>query len=173
MKWSHIRPAFPGRPEEGAEAHLLHTNDWMNIHNIPVDLKVGRFCLTLVGKAKLWHESLQPIVNDWPPLQYQFRQQYAKIGNTRGQLFYACRSFHYDENVGMIDAYVNRMRQVAALLGYGESQILEVFKNTVPNKLCWILYPINNLRVAVKTAKGVLTKEKIGKDQVNHLQVHS
>ena len=118
---------------------------------------IGRFCLTLVGEARLCYESLQPIVNDWPALQDQFRQQYSKIGNTREQLFYAWRSFHFDENVEMIDAYVNRMRQVAALLGYGEPQILEVFKNTVPINL----YPINNLRVAVETAKRVLTKGKI------------
>ena len=73
---------------------------------------------------------------------------------------------HYDENVEMIDAYVNRMRQVAALLGCGEQQILEVFKNTVPNKLYWILYPINNLRVAIETAKRVLTKEKIDRKRM-------
>ena len=138
----------------------------MNIHNIPVEIKVGRFCLTLVGEARLWYESLQPIANDWPALQDQFRQQYSKIGNTREQLFYAWRSFHYDENIEMIDAYVNRIRQVAALLGYGEPQILEVFKNTVPNKLYWILYPINNLRVAVETAKRVLTKEKIDRQRM-------
>ena len=65
----------------------------------------------------------------------------------------------------MIDVYVNRIRQVAALLGYGEPQILEVFKNTVPNKLYWILYPIINLRVAVEIAKRVLTKEKIGRQR--------
>ena len=166
MNWSHFRPEFAGRPEEDAEAHLLHTNDWMNIHNIPVDLKVGRFCLTLVGEARLWYESLQPILNYWPALQDQFGQQYSKIENTREQLFYAWRSFHYDENVEMIDAYVNRIRQIAALLGYGEPQILEVFKNTVPNKLYWILYPINNLRVAVETAKRVLTKEKIDRQRM-------
>ena len=76
------------------------------------------------------------------------------------------RSFHYDENVETVDAYVNRIRQVASMLGYGEPQILEVFKNTVPSKLCWILYPINDLRVAVKTAKRVLTKEKIDKQRM-------
>ena len=48
-----------------------------------------------------------------------------------------------------------------AVLGYGEPQILEVFKNTIPNRLYWILFPIDNLRVAVETAKRVLTKEKI------------
>ena len=65
----------------------------------------------------------------------------------------------------MIDAYVNRIWQVAALLGYGESQILVVFKNTVPNRLYWILYPINNLRVAGETAKRVFTKEKIDRQR--------
>ena len=54
------------------------------------------------------------------------------MGNTREQLFYAWRSFHYEENVEMIHAYVNRIRQVAVLFGYGEPQILEDFKNTVP-----------------------------------------
>ena len=37
-----------------------------------------------------------------------------------------------DENTEMIGAYVTSIRQVAALLDYGEPQILEVFKNTLP-----------------------------------------
>ena len=47
------------------------------------------------------------------------------------------------------------------MLSYGELQILEVFKNTIPNRLYWVLFSIDNLRVAVETAKRVLTKEKI------------
>ena len=39
--------------------------------------------------------------------------------------------------------------------------MLEVFKNTVPNRLYWVLFPIDNLREAVETAKRFLTKEKI------------
>ena len=113
------------------------------------------------GEVRLWSESLRLIANDWPALQENFRQQYSKIGNTSEQLFHAWRSFHYDENVETVDVYVNRMRQVVAMLGYGEPQILEVLKNKIPNRLYWILYPIDNLRVAVETAKGVLTKEKI------------
>ena len=46
----------------------------------------------------------------------------------------------------MIDAYVTHLRQVAAQLGYGEPQILEVFKNTFPTKLYWILFPIEDIR---------------------------
>ena len=60
-----------------------------------------------------------------------------------------------------IDAYVTCIRQVAELLGYGEPQILEVLKNTLPTKLYWILFPIDDLRHAVETAKRILTKEKI------------
>ena len=56
-----------------------------------------------------------------------------------------------------------RIRQVANLLGYGEPQILEVFKNTLPTKLYWILFPIEDLRQAVDTAKRILTKEKLDK----------
>ena len=92
-----------------------------------------------------------------------FRQQYCKIGNTREQLFHTWRSFHFDENTETIDAYVHCIRQVANLLGYQEPQVLEVFKNTLPMKLYWVLFPIDDLRVAVETAKRMLTKEKIDK----------
>ena len=30
LNWPHIKPEFSGKPEEDPEAHLLHTNDWMN-----------------------------------------------------------------------------------------------------------------------------------------------
>ena len=146
LNWSHFRPEFTGKPEEDVEAYLLHTNGWMNTHKFP-DVKVQRFCLILVGKARLLYGSLRPIANDWQALQEQFRQQYSKTGNTREQLFQAWRSFHYDENAEMIDAYVNHIRQVATLLGYKEPQVLEVFKNTTPNRLYWILYPIDNLKI--------------------------
>ena len=35
----------------------------------------------------------------------------------------------------MCDAYVTRIKQVAVLLDYREPQTLEVFKNTLPNRL--------------------------------------
>ena len=78
-------------------------------------------------------------------------------------MFHAWRSFSFVENIETIDAYVTCIRQVAALLGYGEPQILEVFKNILPTKLYCILFPIEDLRQAVETAKRILTKEKIDK----------
>ena len=63
----------------------------------------------------------------------------------------------------MIDAYVHCIRQVVNLLGYQDLQVLEVFKNTLPSKLYWVLFPIKDLRVVVDTAKRMLTKEKIDK----------
>ena len=65
------------------------------------------------------YESLKPIVVDWQGLQDQFRQQYTKFGNTQEQLFHVWRLFHYDEIAEMIDAFVNRIKQVAALLNFG------------------------------------------------------
>ena len=114
-------------------------------------------------KARLWYQSLEPINVDWQGLQNLFRQQCSKIGNTREQLFHVWRSFNFDENTETIDAYVTHIRHVAALVGYGEPQILEVFKNTLPTKLYWILFPIEELRQAVETAKRILTKEKLDK----------
>ena len=89
-----------------------------------------------------------------------FRQQYSKIGNTREQLFYTWRSFHFDRYTETIDAYVHCIRQVANLLGYQDLQMLEVFKNTLPSKLYWVLFPIEDLRVVVDTAKRMLTKKR-------------
>ena len=40
---------------------------------------------------------------------------------------------------------------------------MEVFKNTLPTKLYWILFSIEDLRQAVVTAKRILTKEKLDK----------
>ena len=161
LNWSYFKPEFSRKPDEDAEAHLLHTNDQMNAHDFIDGVKVQRFCLTLLGEARLWYQSLEPINADWQELQSLFRQQYSKIGNTREQLFHTCRSFNFDENTESMDAYVTHIRQVAALLGYGEPQILEVFKNTLPTKLCWTLFPIEDLRQAVEIAKRIITKEKL------------
>ena len=64
LNWSYFKPEFSGNPEENAEAHLLRTNDWMETHNFPEVAKVQRFCLTLTGEARLWYETLRPIVVD-------------------------------------------------------------------------------------------------------------
>ena len=82
-----------------------------------------------------------------------FRHQYSKKGNTREQLFHTWRSIHFNENAETIDAYVHCIRQVANLLGYQDPQILEVFKNTLQSEMYWVLFPIEDLRVTVDTAK--------------------
>ena len=127
LNWSHFKPEFLGKPDEDAEAHLLHTNDCMNAHYFIEGVKVQRLCLTLLGEARLWYHSLESINVIWQGLHNLFRQQYSKIGNTREQLFHAWKSFGFDENTETIVAYLTCNRQVAILLGYGEPQILEVF----------------------------------------------
>ena len=114
-----------GKPEEDAEAHLLCLNDWMEAQHFNEDIRVQRFYLTLLGEARLWYYSLEPLgETTWAHLQNLFRQRYSKLGNTHEQLFHAWRSFTFDENTETIDSYVIRIRQVANLLGYGEPQIL-------------------------------------------------
>ena len=76
-------------------------------------------------------------------------------------MFHVWSSFSFDENTETIDPYVTCISHISSLLGYGETQNLEVFKNTLPTKLCWILFTIEDLRKAVETAKRTLTKEKI------------
>ena len=135
LNWSYFKPEFSGKAEEDATAHLLKTNDWMETHNFPDDTKVRRFCLTLIGEARLWYESLRPIEMDWDVLQECFRQQYSKFGHSREQYFHMWRSFYYDENTDTIDSYILKIKQVASLLNYGEPEILELFKNTLPSKI--------------------------------------
>ena len=65
LNWSYFKPEFSGKPEEDAEAHLLRTNDWMETHNFPNNQKVWRFCLILMGEARLWYETLGAAQLDW------------------------------------------------------------------------------------------------------------
>ena len=131
----------------------------MTTHDFPYAVKVQRFCLTLVGEARNWYAMLELLAMTWPELQNLFRQQYSKVGNTREQLFHTWRSFHYDANVETPDAYIIRIKQVARLLGYENPQVLEVFKNTVLNRLYWVLFPIENLHEAVD-CKTIFNKRK-------------
>ena len=133
----------------------------MEAHNFPNEVKVRHFCLTLTGEARLWYKSLAPLYNYWPALQNKFSWQYSKIGNTPEQLFHAWRTFKFDKNTDTIDSYILRMSQVAAMLHYGEMQILEIFKNTLPYRLYSTLINVNNLRDAIDLVKRVLTKEKL------------
>ena len=55
----------------------------------------------------------------------------------------------------------NNWPQVAAMLNYGEMQILENFKNTLPYQLYLTLINVNNLRDTNDLAKRVLMKEKL------------
>ena len=72
LNWSCLKQEFTGKLDEGVEAHLLRTNDWMDTHAFPEGAKVQYFCLILVGKARLWYELLRPINVDWDRLQNQF-----------------------------------------------------------------------------------------------------
>ena len=171
LNWSYFKPEFSGKPEEDAEAHLLRTNDWMETHNIPNDQKVRRFCLTLMGEARLWYETLGAAQLDWEALQDLFRQQFSKFGSTQEQYFHAWRSFPFGESTNTIDSYIHKVKWVAALLNYEEPQILQVFKNTLPSKLYYMMYHINNLREAIETAKCMLTKEQIDKQKTGQPSV--
>ena len=70
-------------------------------------------------------------------------------------------SFHFIGNTETLDSYITCIRQVATLRGYGKPQVLEVFKNTLSTRLYWVLFPIEDLRQSVETAKRIVRKEKI------------
>ena len=132
LNWSNFKPEFSGKPDEDAEVHLLHSNDWMNVHHFVSGVKVQRFFLTLLGEARLWYHSLKPINVDWPELQNLFRQRYSKVGNMREQLFHTWRSFNFDENTEIMDAYVTQIRQVATLLAMGSHKSSKYSRIYVP-----------------------------------------
>ena len=113
----------------------------MDTHNFPDDQKIRRFCLTLTGKARLWYGTIRQVQLDWPAMQEHFRHQYLKFGNTIEQYFHVWRSFQFDEARDTIDGYMHRVKQVAALLDYGEPQILELFKNTLHQQIVLLVIP--------------------------------
>ena len=57
INWSNFKPEFSGKSEEDAEVHLPHSNEWMTAHHFDDGTKVQRFCLTLLGEARLWYHS--------------------------------------------------------------------------------------------------------------------
>ena len=134
----------------------------MNAHRFEEEVKVQRFCLTLLGEARLWFHSLEPLENTTRPQLQNYLDKGIQNWITQMNNYFMCGDHSHSMKM-LIDSYVTHIRQVATLLGYGEPQILEVFKNTLPTKLYWILFPIENLRQAVDTAKRILTKEKLDK----------
>ena len=64
---------FQEKPEEDAEAHLLCSNDWMEVHHFDAGIRVQRFCLKLLGEARLWYYFLEPLGDTtWAQLQNLF-----------------------------------------------------------------------------------------------------
>ena len=57
--------------------------------------------------------------------------------------------------------HVTCIRQVATLLDCDKPHILQVFKNTLLTRLYSVLFPLEDIRLAVETAKRILMKEKI------------
>ena len=46
INWSNFKPeSESGKPEEDAEAHLLHSHDWMNAHRFVDGIKPRVFVL--------------------------------------------------------------------------------------------------------------------------------
>ena len=62
QNWIGKKPEFSGKPEEDAESHLLSIRDSMEAQNFPNEVRC--FCLTLIGEARLWYESLAPLDDD-------------------------------------------------------------------------------------------------------------
>ena len=69
LNGSHFKPKYAGKADKDAEAHLPRMYDWMGTHEFPDHVKVQRFCLALIGEARLWYESLRPINADWVSLK--------------------------------------------------------------------------------------------------------
>ena len=93
-------------------------------------------------------------------MQDLFRQQYSKIGNARAQLFHTWRSFHFNKNTKTIDAYVMCIRQVAALVGYGEPDILDVFKTHMPYKIALGIIPHREYKTSGRDGEENINKRK-------------
>ena len=62
----------------------------MNDHHFDEDIKVQRFCLTLLGEAGLWYQSLEPLGDaTWPQLQ-NFLGKGTQNWVTHGNNYFMC-----------------------------------------------------------------------------------
>ena len=53
INWSNCKPEFSGRlEEEDVEAHLLHSNDWMNAHNFNEGCEGPKILSYTTGRGK-------------------------------------------------------------------------------------------------------------------------
>ena len=72
-----------------------------------------------------------PIADDWPALQDRFLRQYSKVDHTRIELYFRWRVMKWDDTSESIESYVQKIRHLANLLGYGEPQVLELLKHSI------------------------------------------
>ena len=87
LNWSYFKPEFSGKPDEDAEAPLLCMNHWMNAHHFSEGVKVQRFCLALLGEARLWYQSLEPINVDWQGLKMYLSNNTPKLVTLENSYF--------------------------------------------------------------------------------------
>ena len=96
MIWSFFKPEFSGKPDKHPETHLLKIIDRSDKYNSAADERVGRFPLTLVGKVRLWYQSIYSFQGKLEEeLEEMFRTQFSNIANKREQLLHA--TFHFNE----------------------------------------------------------------------------
>ena len=57
------------------------------------------------------------------------------------------------------------------MLHCGEQEFLETSRNTLPSKLYLVLFPTNNLCVAVDIVKHILAKERLDRQLVDEVLV--
>ena len=72
LNCSNFKPKYAAKSDKDAEAHLIRMNEWMDNDKFLDQVKVQRFCSTLIGEARLWYKSLRPINADWVGLQNLF-----------------------------------------------------------------------------------------------------
>ena len=134
-------PPFPPFSPHPPGVALVQSNDVGPLGAVP-PLSWSHFEPEFAGKPEEDAEAHQLRTNDWMcTLVFS--------GSVKVQRFclnLVCWSFHFDENSELIDRYVTHIRQVAAVLGNGEPQALEVFKKTLSSSLYWILFSIEVLR---------------------------
>ena len=63
-----------------------------------------------------------------------FKKKYSKVGHTRTELYFRWRVMKWDDTGESIESYVQKIRHLANILGYGEPQVLELLKHSIPSR---------------------------------------
>lgn len=76
-------------------------------------------------------------------------------------MYFRWRVIKWDDSSECIEAYVEKIRHFANLLGYGKAHLLELLEHSIPSRYFWPLIHIYDVNICKDMIEMLQTKEKL------------